>query len=494
MTADAKPAGHDASGAQTPPPHAVEHDRVAHGQRASAPPARRVAAISTCAVDRNPPRPRAPGVSVVRPRRQAAGAAPSAAASRWPTTVSSRNEIDAATGSRPSPRAAAATDVHAAADAIERRREHAGQHTAPRPARARRAAENTPRPPSTVSTSRAANIGLDGRRDRAPAPKLTASSTPSPRSPSASIARRTTSSPTERRQLDRPSLGQQRAGAQRRPRRARLPRAHARTRTEIERARVHRRPPRTLARASAARRPSPPALTRPRRRARRRRLRGQDDPPVPQPRPDLVHHHGKRLPRTRRMCQELRLDRLRRTRRWKLNLRPGQRAGADTNACLRTVGPGAHQDPIDGARCRHAGAPAGAAAGAAGASTRSETTRPWPPPSAIIMPPPAAVAPPAFERPAKPPPRSRPRAVARPRHRRSGPLPFPLYRPAARRGQSLTCMAPHRRDRRRVSYMCCRLRPSIAYILGNRRPGRPSKSWEGRQPHERHEAMRDGTP
>ena len=38
--------------------------------------------------------------------------------------------------------------------------------------------------------------------------------------------------------------------------------------------------------------------------------RSQDDAPVPQPRPDLVHHHGQRLPRTRRVCQEPRLDRL----------------------------------------------------------------------------------------------------------------------------------------------------------------------------------------
>ena len=38
-----------------------------------------------------------------------------------------------------------------------------------------------------------------------------------------------------------------------------------------------------------------------------------------------------------------------------LDLRPGERTGADTNACLRTVGTGADEDPIDGARCRRPG-------------------------------------------------------------------------------------------------------------------------------------------
>ena len=54
----------------------------------------------------------------------------------------------------------------------------------------------------------------------------------------------------------------------------------------------------------AARRRRRPRLRRPRSDAGR----GQNDPPVPKPRPDLVHHQGQRLPRTRRVCQEPGLD------------------------------------------------------------------------------------------------------------------------------------------------------------------------------------------
>ena len=113
-------------------------------------------------------------------------------------------------------------------------------------------------------------------------------------------------------------------------------------------------------------RPSPPAATARARvsavlRERRAALGGgsrtwrQRDPFTAQPKPQLVHGHRKRLPRTIASCQELGRDGLRARGRREPNLRTGEHARGNSNARLDRWPDLPHQHAIDPRRRRRWG-------------------------------------------------------------------------------------------------------------------------------------------
>ena len=175
-------------------------------------------------------------------------------------------------------------------------------------------------------------------------------------------------------------------------------------------------------------------------RPRLRWPRRQHDSLVLQPQPDLVHHQGQRLPRTRRMCQEANLDRVCHRAGRHLNSVPASAPAAMwIRAWHRRTQTNPH--PIDSARRRRAATAVGCAAGAAPDSGRNQ------PASAAAE---AACSPPEAAGSLFRSSTLRNRGPDRVRGLTSGASPaergssLEAEPGAGTEGASLTCMAPHR--------------------------------------------------